>query len=161
MEISMSRLFLSSCFIAALSLSACNVSSDGASKTSSEDAETQDFANEEERVADQMVTEMRIIVQAIESVKGEDSAQAAAETIAASAQKMRIIGEKAADELDRDKFQAAMGAREDDLNQLADRAQSSVTKLAIFKSKLAIQLAEELAEIDWSFMAGPEPEAGQ
>lgn len=161
----MPRLFLSSCFIAALSLSACNVSSDGTSKSSSEvtiqDMETRTFANEEERVADQMVTEMTLIVQAIESVKGEDSAQNAADTIAASAQKMRTIGEKAAEELDRDKFQAAMAAREDDLNQLANRAQSSAAKLAIFKPKLGLQLVESLSEIDWSFMAGPEPEAGK
>jgi len=161
----MSRLLLSSCFIAALSLSGCNVSSDSSSKTSA-DGTVQDiadrvFANEEERVADQMVTEMNIIVEAIESVKGEESAQKAADDIAAAAKRMRDVGEKAAEDLDRDKFQAAMAAREDDLNLLANRAQSSVAKLAIFKSKLAIQLAEELAEVDWSFMAGPEPEAGK
>ena len=161
----MTRLIVSSCLIAALSLTACNVGSDSSSKTSAggtvQDIADRVFANEEERVADQMVTEMSLIVEAIESVKGEESAQKAADDIAAAAKRMRDVGEKAAEDLDRDKFQAAMAAREDDLNLLANRAQSSVAKLAIFKSKLAIQLAEELAEVDWSFMAGPEPEAGK
>ncbi len=151
----MPRLLLSSCFIAALSLSACGGGNSDSTKASSEviieDGQTRSFANEEERVADQMVNEMKTIVTALNGVTDEDSAKAAAKTMNDAGQRIQATLQEKGEELDGDRFKEAMAERQSEIEALQGEMERTIKRF-MFKPKLAVILAEEMSMMDWSWM---------
>ncbi|WP_156811994.1 hypothetical protein [Robiginitomaculum antarcticum] len=153
----MTRLLLLSCFTAALALSACGKSEAPKSGTSAE-VTIEDPAprivaieTEEERVADRVITEMETIINALDGVTDEDSARDAAAIINAAGQRIQAEANMAQTELDNERFKAAMDARRQEVEAFEDSMENTLKRL-LFKPKLGMILAKELAKLDWSWM---------
>lgn len=151
----MTRLLLLSCMAAALTLSACGKSdapeTDTVIEAAIDDVTPGLFASEEERVADRIVDEMKVMVTALDNVTDEDSAREAARIMNAAGQRIQAEIQSKGKTLDDEKMKAAMADRREEIEAFEAQMESTLKRL-IFKPKLAMILGEEMAAMDWSWL---------